>query len=220
MRRSFKKRRTYRRKYGRKGKSFFPKRSGGYFGVRRNTIQAERKFQDTALNAAANEILTAGKFFLLNGVGAGTGFNERVGRKIRIKSIALSIHFFIGAVTPSRFRIIVFVDRQANSAAVTAANLIDTATGGGQISTSYMNLDNRARFKFLYDKKFVMDTTTFTLKTFKMYKKIVLDTVYSGTTNAIGSIQTNAVWCVLLSDNAATQSATTIGTARIRFTDA
>lgn len=208
--------RNSRRRFGRK---LAPKRTGGFYSVRRNAIQAEKKFVDT--NLGSTGIGSAGTFFLVNGISAGTAYNERIGRKIRIKSIQMNLGILSGVTNPARIRILVFIDRQANSQLLTIpANLIDNSVIT-QLSKAFLNLDNRSRFNVLYDKLVTIDSVMRTTMDIKMYRKKVFDVVYSGVGNTSGSIQTNALWVLFVGDLAtATNGPTVAGGFRVRYTDA
>jgi len=96
-----------------------------------------------------------------NFIQEGSGFWNRIGRKICMKSLYLT--GFIarnntnGAVLPEDYnRIIVFYDRQANGANVTLANLLLTTDQAGATTTtpfSGINMNNRERFLILMDRR-------------------------------------------------------------------
>lgn len=219
FRRRFKRRKFSRRRFGRKfGRGLAPRRSGGFFGVRRNTLAAEKKFLDTYLNVASINTTTP-TFLLCNGVGAGTGFNERVGRKIKIKSIQLNSVTIVGTAAPARLRLMLVLDRQSNGSTPSIGNILDNTTILVN-SKAFMNLDNRARFSVIWDKKFTLDTVMKTQIDHSVFKKKLIDVTYSGTTNGIGSISTNSIWFVAVSDQGATNAPTLVGGVRIRYTDA
>ena len=121
-RRSFKKRR-FARKFGR---GLAPRRTGGFFGIRRMTLKAESKVVDT--NIATNPTTTA-FIQIVNGIAAGTAFNERIGRKIRIKSIALRFAGQINQTTPTPFvmRLMLVMDKQANGSTPLYSDFIISA---------------------------------------------------------------------------------------------
>lgn len=215
FKKSYKPRYSKRRYRGR----LAPRRTGGFFGVRRNSLAAEKKFNDTFNTlVTASGMSNTGSFFLLNGIGAGTGFNERVGRKIKIKTIQLNITVLVGSVVPARCRLMVVIDRQANGVAPTLGNILDTTLISSP-SKAFMNLDNRARFSVIWDKKFTLDTTTYTLRDFNVFKKKLIDVTYNGITNGIGSIATNSLYLVAMSDAAAANAPALVCGSRIRYTD-
>jgi len=219
FRRRFKRRKFSRRRFGRKfGRGLAPRRSGGFFGVRRNTLAAEKKFLDSYLNVASINTITP-TFLLVNGVGAGTGFNERVGRKIKIKSIQLNGVVIVGTAVPARVRLMLVLDRQANGSTPSIGNILDNTTILVN-SKAFMNLDNRARFSVIWDKKVTLDAVMKTQVDYSVFKKKLIDVTYSGTTNGIGSISTNSIWFVAVSDQGVTNAPTFVGGVRIRYTDA
>lgn len=100
----------------------------------------------------------------LNLVREGTGFWNRVGRKICMKSL-----YVTGFITPTFAnaaalaedynRIIVFYDRQANGAPISYDNLIQSVPQDGvtfsSLAFDHVNMNNRERFIILMDRRIV-----------------------------------------------------------------
>lgn len=81
---------------------------------------------------------TDGVFTLLNGIQLGTGFFNRIGNKIRMKSIQLESHFICttnsAPATATRdyaIRIMIIYDRQPNGAVPTIANILSNYDQNG-----------------------------------------------------------------------------------------
>jgi len=89
---------------------------------------------------------------LMNGIGGGSGADQRVGRKVTMKSLMFRWSYFLNpnATTLSNggspLRIIIFYDKQANATLPTIANLLQA-----DLFNSNNNLDNRDRFVILAD---------------------------------------------------------------------
>lgn len=89
---------------------------------------------------------------LLNGIGGGSGANQRVGRKVIMKSLMFRWSYFLNPTATtlasggSPLRIIIFYDKQANANLPTIAGLLNS----NWFNTNN-NLDNRDRFVILAD---------------------------------------------------------------------
>lgn len=167
---------------------------------------------------------------LLNGCPAGYAVNNRIGRKIRMRSIqgemtvflpativpnaGAAITFSANATTGPRARLLVVYDRQSNGVVPykgdVLAALADSGMGGGagantQVPSisSFMNLNNRERFLVVVDKQVEVDGTWKKSTRIKFYKKLNLEVVYnSAVDGSAASIMTGALWCFAISMNA------------------
>lgn len=169
---------------------------------------------------------TTGQIALMNGVTQGDDFTNREGRKFTVKAIQVQGKVAAGPTTtlPTRTKVLVILDRQANGALPTMTDIFQSSS-----SNSFMNLNNRGRFKVLASKVFVtggFDTTA--TQTYagspqvhdcSFYIKCDIDTINMGTTNGIASISTNSILFVVIGDNAAGDGAVWTGGFQIRFQD-
>jgi hypothetical protein len=125
-------------------------------------------------------------------------------------------------------RVLVVYDLQTNAilppaSAILYPNYYNTNTGAQQQGsidvTSFMNLDYRDRFKIILDKKFAMNaygsSATYVLK---KYKKLSTGVTYNSGIGGVGSINTGAVYILVLAQGSSYVYA--FGKSRIRFTDA
>lgn len=205
-------------------------RRAGYYG--RATAQGEKKFFE--VRRVENTPGTGGTIFndSLNEVAQGAAENERVGRKITITD--LLIHFQMRCTTSTTataiadsFRFIVYVDKQTNGAAATAAQILDGGGAGVDIR-SFRLLENASRFRILYDKVHPIessgggvgaaDNSVPKVRQFSVYKKLKLPIEFSGATGDISEIRSNNIGVLILSTNAAANCLASY-TARIRYTD-
>lgn len=201
-------------------RAFGPLRTGGYrgfyggFGQRRRSTK-ELKFVDVA--AAALGYDTTGSITLMNGVAQGTDYNQRVGRKTTIKSILVRTYVTLGSVAPvaANARFMIVYDAQANGATPAITDIITTVG-----TTSPQNLNNRDRFRIIWDKIVSVSPNGTQIQYRKLFKKCWLEVINSGTAATIGSIQTGSLFFVTIGDNAA-GTAQPIGVVqtRIRFID-
>lgn len=110
-------------------------------------------------NIAAHTVLAAGEIHpSLNLVKQGTTNIQRVGRNITVREISLRWVYNLPGVEksassppnglrPDIFRLIVYVDKQANGAAPAVLDIVDVA----DFTTMY-NIQNESRFIFLLDE--------------------------------------------------------------------
>lgn len=160
---------------------------------------------------------------LLNGIAAGAALNERIGRKIRMKSIYIRANVSVPAAgtTGNGFiRVMLVYDRQ-NNATDLGANLTQLFVTDHAVSL--MNLDNRERFLVLYDRMTPMGLQWRDTEVFVKFKRCRLDVLYNaaaGTTFA--SITTGALYLLTAAHGfigAPANVLETIGRARVRYTD-
>lgn len=210
--------------------SMVPLRTGGY---RPNNV--ELKVADTT---SVQMLFDAdGTFQLLALPQLGSDFNQRVGRKIMLKTLFIrgqiaqntAYSTLTASTRPGGLcRLIVFLDMQPNGTAPLYTDLLNL-----QAPWAQLNLNNRDRFKVLKDKivaldPFVYNTTSQTsaatgantVKVFKFFKNINIETIFNGTNGGtIADINSGALWLFTIG-NWSTQAPTLEFTARVRYNDA
>lgn len=178
---------------------------------------------DTVLS----NVSLVGAVQLLNGVAQGTDFTDRIGRKIILKSLFFRVNFFPSATTAAptgtTVRLLIVYDCQTNGAAPLVSDILQSGNYDSPI-----NLNNRDRFKVLYDKFIMMCATAYTAGTLaagdpcpKMltkYKKMYMEQIFGGTANTVGSIQTGSIYAMLIASANNTVQADSYF--RVRFEDA
>lgn len=157
---------------------------------------------------------------LLNGSTQGTTAITRIGRQIKMRYLKIQHSIFMAATTTGggSVRLIVFVDKQANAAAATAANVLETDSFVAQ-----KNLGNGRRFRILYDvtrsalgtqgPQAISFTKTISLKGMGVEYN-------AGNSGGIGDIQTNSLYMMSAqSSGIATAAPTAFGNSRLMFSD-
>jgi len=154
-------------------------------------------------------------WLLLNGIAVGSTSTTRVGRRIHMKSIQLSLHVYMnpnewGIHEGIRGTFWLIYDRQSNGAAPTATTFLDTSLV--YASQEFPNEDYKDRYLVLmhrvfttgpiyYDNANAMisfaSPQNFSVDTFK---KLDLITQYGGDTNAIASIATGSLYAFTIGD--------------------
>lgn len=206
------------------------------------TRPGETKGVDTPLTV--NAISTTAIFTLLNPTLQGTALQNRIGRKISLKSVGIRgfIRQYQGGAAASfdYLRCMLVYDRQPNGAAPVIADLlldVDSTGAATTTSLSGLNLANADRFKIIRDMYWKVDdtdgnvvgaqpacvTTDFTRFAFKEYAKLNNMETHcnGGNAGTIADINTGALWFVTLGLAAGANSQYSAEfTARVRYTDA
>lgn len=205
-----------------------PASSRGFYGAQsrlKRMMQGvmERKVVDTASAFYACD--TTGSVTLVNGMAQGSDFTNRIGRKYT--NVAVQLEGFLGQQTSNvgttKCRIMLIYDAQPNGALPVITDVLTAST-----SNSFMNLNNRDRFKVLCDENYTLsaiDTVTGlagspTAQNISIYKKINLETICDGTTAAIGDVQTGSIFLLTIGSSAVGSAFNFVGAVRTRFIDA
>ena len=177
----------------------------------------ELKAVDTSVNQSAD---TTGGVVLLSGIARGDDINQRTGREVTLRSIECR---FLGRVTAGtgidqQQRLLLVYDRQSNGAAPTVADVL------GSANVLYpRNLENRRRFKVLYDRYFQLNASgePGSEKVFKFYRRLRHPMVFnSGNAGTVADITSGAIHAVICGSAAPGATAGTIqGRVRIRYED-
>ena len=146
----------------------------------------------------------------------GTGQSQRIGRRATLKSMWWRFQYHLpswSASTPTEgdnFRIVVYLDRQANGATATQADLFGTQT---EIRGMW-NLANKDRFEILWDKIWNLNYSTavyvpaksqihmggkFWNETF--FKKLDVPLEFDGVNGAMTEIKSNNIGVALVGVN-------------------
>ncbi len=193
------------------------------------SLQQERKFKDTALTDA---VVAIGGAITnsVNLVAQGTGEDERIGRKIIIRSLAARFEISLPSLDAQAtfnsggdiVRIIAFVDHQANGANTAVLDILETAT-----YDSYRNLANRYRFQILMDKFIILNrnasmndavgTGSFplVLRYHSCYKQLAIPVEFDSTAGVITEVQSNNIAFLYIS--AKGKAGITVQCTRIRY---
>lgn len=163
---------------------------------------------------------SAGSVTLLNGLERGDDLGYRDGREVNFRSIEMKFSNFstVGTGITQIHRMLLVQDKNPNA---TTPAILDILTGASSVATR--NLNNRKRFKILWDKVVVVNgsglsgTTRYT----KKYKRLNIQTVYNQLdVNDITAIQQNALFLVCIgSSPTGTTAGTLFGAISVRFTE-
>lgn len=207
-----------------RGRTLGPAGSRGYYGVRSRMSRGELKTVD--VDQSAYQADTTGTVTLLNGIATGTDFTNRIGRKVLLKSIYIKGWLSNTDTTTANTmcRLAIVYDSQSNAAAPAITDVFKSING-----TTHLNLDNRDRFRILYDKHYALasvDNTATqaiagspTIFPVKLYRKLNLEEQFSGIAATIGSISTGAIYMMTFSSATPTNGGAFTVSTRIRFQD-
>lgn len=179
--------------------------------------QGEFKCVDIAQSLSSD---TASAVQLLNGIARGDEINERAGREVVMRSIQVKgiAAVTVGTGIDQVCRVMIVYDRQTNAAALTAAmvlNAVDTY--------SPRNLENRRRFKIMYDRSFVLNASgeAGSHCMFNFYRKLNHPVTFnSGDAATVADITTGSMYLICIGNVAAgATDGTCTFSSRIRYQD-
>nr|WAE43087.1 MAG: capsid protein [Cressdnaviricota sp.] len=189
-----------------------------------------------------SNVVTNANVYLLNAVQEGVSEQNRVGKRIHMKSLYFN-GFFQSLQTidnqPSYCRVMIIYDRQPNAAAALPlySDFIRQTDQSGVVTSSYLanaNIDNRDRFVILRDIRKVLPpcigatavSTITTASTCDLlindFIKLELDTQYNinAVPITVSNINTGALYMVLTGDTAPGANNWALdATFRLRYTD-
>lgn len=228
-----------RRRTGKGVRKGYTRSKGNYGRYKVSSKGAqELKYKDNIDVDSSSMQGTAGahKLDLLQVV-EGAGAQERIGRKVTIKKILVTVRMTLSRATTvgfnsghdsSVYRFMMVQDKQTNGLDI---DLSDVVSGSG--ITAHINLENGHRFRVLADKLFTItpanayaidqDPSVSTLMAsskrmiFKCNKNVNIPVFFSGSTGGTVELRSNSVWCFIWSDEGALTS--TLMNSRIRYTD-
>ena len=196
----------------------FTRRAGYY----KSAGDGEKKFFDTIL--AGTTVGVSGTILSssLNLIPQGATQNERIGLKCKAVSLHIRGKVSLDPTATAtdamdRVRFIVYVDKQANGAAATAANILEATVN----IDAFRNLENTHRFRILADKIYTVastasDGTTFirSSRTIKHNIDCSYQLYFDGATGAITEVRSNNLGVLAVSENGDAKASYT---ARLRF---
>lgn len=152
----------------------------------------------------------------LNLVSVGTQPNQRVGRKIIIKSVFYRANLFPNAPA-SQHRIVIFYDKQANGAAPALTDIFQANS-----VVSPLHLARSDRFVIVCDEMSDSSQSSALNISNQRHVKCNLETIFNTTNDgAIGSIDSGALWMTMANNGGTITGAVTSADvyARIRYVD-
>lgn len=170
------------------------------WGVKRLQELVNTEF-DYVDSSSSTTVASAGTLRLLNGMAQGDTASSREGNSIRMKSYYMKYQIANNATAVNtNTRVILVLDKQSNGAQPLVTDILATNT-----VVSPRNLDNRKRFKILYDKCHSLGTAgPANINTEFYFKNQQTHVAYYNGSNlgTIADIATNALYLLTISDQA------------------
>lgn len=179
----------------------------------------ELKSVDTSANIAVD---TTSAVQLVNGIARGDDIGERTGRKVVMKSIEWRGISYATAATgvDQVHRIMLVYDKYANATALTTAMVLNSGTN----FLSMKLLENRRRFKILWDKLIYINATAEaqTGKVMHEYLNLNLPVIFNnGDNGTVADIVSGSLYfCTVGNIVAGNTAGTFTVNCRVRFADA
>jgi len=136
--------------------------------------------------------------YLLNGIARGDEINQRNGREVIMRSI--QFQYTTRATTATglaqQHRIMLVYDRQTNATPLTAAQVLTSAS-----TLAPRNLENRKRFKILYDRTFAINPSTESDSEIsrRFYRRLRHPITFNGNNaGTVGDITTGSLYLVVV----------------------
>lgn len=212
---------NYRNKRGRYIKKRRRYKSSFYRGIKKKMYKLARQlnveYKEHNVQFTGNTVSSTMTIQNLNIIDQGTTDITRIGRQIKITRVNIRGVCAINTSATMTFaRFIVLIDKQVNQAAFSAGDLLfDTSVFDNCVS--YINLDNKGRFKILCDKILSLSPSNAVGK-FYYNKNLTLPVVYDGSTSAVADQTSKALYLCMVSSEATNTPAVTLH-ARIRYVD-
>lgn len=197
----------------------------------------ELKYKDTIFTTPATN---AGTFDVLNGISQGVTQITRLGAMIHMTSVQwrFAATALTATLTPTRFRYMIVLDRQANGTTPTYSGDPLTATQIAILNSSIITqgvqmpiqYETIKRFRVLKDKTIMFNpqmslqdanpatAVVAVTKEIRGYMKLNVNTKYGDDVATASGINTNSLWFVTFSDIA--NGVTISGGARVYYKDA
>lgn len=195
-----------RRSYRRATTYNWPKKRRGWSSLFRYRkvarMRPEYKYQDY-VDDTSFLVNNGGSMNLLNGIGTGTGPNQRIGMKIKVDKIQIRGRVRVNpdaAAVPSRCRFFIVMDRVNDNATTPPSfgelfNFLPSSAPAGSATSAFYNLYNTSKYKFLYDKTFVVYPNGGQECGFDINVKVPnCITSYNNSAATQGSIDNKALW--------------------------
>lgn len=212
-------------KYGSRKKALYQRPSASGTSLLRHRLKCV-DLASSGNSPVQQDCSNSNPITVLNATLEGSGFYNRIGRFIRMKSLQL-----IGSVQPlvanavvspcpEYIRIIIFYDKQTNGANPTAANLLLTQNLSGTLSTtdpySFLAYDGMDRFIIIMDERIALGETAqisgnlqttvsgydvtnrFNVNRFFKFGKTGLETHYKGNAGTVADISNGGLFIMTM----------------------
>lgn len=197
-------------------------RQSGYVGQELRFADTSRE-NITLPSTLATAVVDNTTTNCLNAIAQGTGENQRSGLRVVNKSIQIKVNWDMLGGGDQVLRLLVVQDRQTNGAQLTGSDVLaDQVPGTANDNLAMVNLENKHRFKILYDKIFqteiqmrywngsaeISGNRVKSINIFIPLGKRGVTTRYLGTTNAVSDIADNSFHLLAITNETSTDTVT------------
>ncbi len=169
-------------------------------GVKR-LINVEFKFFDATLTSV--EVLSTPQLLQLTNILQGDGGSSRDGNQVKIVGNLLKYTCTMdSAATTSQLRVLLVLDKQTNGVIAAAGDVLEDVTVFDGIISPY-NLDNKYRFRILYDKVHLFQASGNRTIQGGKYIKMNERIRYDGVAGTIADITSSSLFLMILSSTGA-----------------
>ncbi len=199
-----------------------------YSGLGGRMSYPENKFHDIDIDDATISAAGTIQIDSIHKIAAGTGESTRLARQVHVKAILWRGVLTVPSSTSltqswEQFRIIVYLDHQANGATATPTSILESDN-----IDSFKNLANTGRFTVLWDRMFMVEAKAGAWdgtndlqfgghRMFHFYKKCNIPILFNSVTGAITEICCNNIGILTLCRTGG--FATMNSKLRVRFQD-
>ncbi len=178
-------------------------------------LNVEYKFLDTIDSNVL--VTTAGAIIPITNIPQGDTSVSRDGAQVKITRFNFSAFVQLQS-TLVCYRIMIIQDMQTNGALFSLSDLLQDIGASANI-VSHNNLDNKFRFKVLYDNKFGLSDSSSQLKKISFNKDLDMRVRYDGTVGDITDLTSNSLSLVFISTGTGLNAPIINYSARIRYVD-
>jgi len=173
--------------------------------------------------ALSNTQTWSASFIINEGIGLGTNFDQRIGRKVTMTKLQFRYQFEpnVSGNGTTRYRILIVYDKQANSSQPVITDVL-TLNFGNPGALAFNNLANSHRFITVADVLTEDSLSFYTNPIGIISRNINLDIIYNGdaTTGNYDNINTGSMWVFFCQSLVGLVSPTTVSyNSRIRYLD-
>ncbi len=163
----------------------------------KSMINVEFKFLDFNATAAGQpESVTLGQ---VSNIAQGDGGSARDGNQVKLTGIYLTYMWTISAsATNTQVRVLLVLDKQTNGVIYAAGDLLHDTSINDNIVSPY-NLDNKYRFRVLYDRVHHLSDNGNQSVSVKRYIKMNEKLRFDGTTADIANLTSSSITLVTMS---------------------
>lgn len=178
----------------------------------------ERSLADQTIGSTS----AAANYYLLNGLGNGTGYGQRVGQSVKIASVQLNLEIKLsGAIDKDYVRCVLVWVKNVDGTQPAYANADTNSIYVSATPNALRSLHNRNKFMILRDWHINLDKDGTSQRYIRYYRKMNNHTTYGTTSNGdVTDINNGALYLIAISQSGTAPDTSTITiNSRVRYID-